>query len=183
MDNFPKITTKRLILRPLEENDISTILELMKDKAISDVTLNIPYPYTENDAHFWMNMAHKGFENKNQYIFGIEDAATNKFIGGIDVAIEPKFDRAEIGYWIGKSYWNKGFCSEALAAIINFSFEELNLNKIFGVHIFENPASGKVMQKCGMQKEGELIEHIKKGDNYYSYVQYGITKNLWKSYK
>ncbi len=183
MDNFPKITTKRLILRPLEENDISTILELMKDKAISDVTLNIPYPYTENDARFWMNMARKGMENNNQYIFGIEDAATNKFIGGIDVAIEPKFDRAEIGYWIGKSYWNKGFCSEALAAIINFGFEELNLNKIFGVHIFENPASGKVMQKCGMQKEGELIEHIKKGDNYYSYVQYGITKNLWKSYK
>jgi len=50
------------------------------------------------------------------------------------------------------------------------------------VHIFENPASGKVMQKCGMQKEGELIDHIKKGDTYFSYVQYGITKNLWKSY-
>ncbi|PIQ14876.1 MAG: GNAT family N-acetyltransferase [Flavobacteriales bacterium CG18_big_fil_WC_8_21_14_2_50_32_9] len=182
MHPFPIITTKKLILRKIEENDIPTILELMKEKAISEVTLNIPFPYSENDARFWINMARKGFENKNQYIFGIEDTATNNFIGGIDLAIEPNFDRAEVGYWLGKPYWNKGYCSDALATIINFGFEQLNLNKIFGVHIFENPASGKVMQKCGMQKEGELIDHIKKGDTYFSYVQYGITKNLWKSY-
>lgn len=103
MQSFPIITTKRLMLRCIEENDISTVLELMKEKAIADVT-NIPYPYTEKDARFWMNMARKGFENNNQYIFGIEDTATNKFIGGIDIAIEPKFNRAEIGYWIGKPY-------------------------------------------------------------------------------
>ncbi|PKP44016.1 MAG: N-acetyltransferase, partial [Bacteroidetes bacterium HGW-Bacteroidetes-12] len=61
---YPKITTKRLILRKLEENDMPTILELMKEKAISEVTLNIPFPYSENDTLFWINMARKGFENK-----------------------------------------------------------------------------------------------------------------------
>lgn len=125
-------------------------------------------------------MARKGFENKNQYIFGIENKESGKFIGGIDLFIEQKFDRAEVGYWIGKQFWNNGYCSEALTAIINFGFEQLALNKIFGMHIFENPASGKVMEKCGMKKEGELIEHIKKGNKYFGYMQYGITRKLWE---
>ena len=85
-------------------------------------------------------------------------------------------NRAIIGYWIGHQYWNKGYCSEALREIIRYGFSTLGLNRIGATHQSKNPASGRVMIKAGMWREGTLKKHILKNGEYDDVEIYGIVK-------
>jgi len=121
-------------------------------------------------------MANEGFQTKNKYIFGIRLKTTDELIGGMGLHIHKDFNRAVLGYWIGLPFWNKGYATEAASAILKFGFEVVEINKIFATHLVENPASGKVMIKNGMIKEGELKDHTKKGEVYQSVYQYRLTR-------
>lgn len=177
MKTFPTIETDRLILRQPTSLDIPVIVRLANDPDIADGTLNMPHPYLEKNAIFWINMSYQGFDTGEQFIFAVELKETRSFIGGTGFTINKRFNRAEIGYWIGKQYWNKGYCTESLSAILKFGFNDLKLNKFIATHFPHNPSSGKVMQKCGMIKEGELVQHVKKDDGYLDMIQYRLTRN------
>lgn len=181
MEKFPEIETSRLILGKLSFEDIPKIIEYAGNKKVAETTLNIPHPYKDNDAIFWINNANKGFENKTQFTFGIRTKNRDEFIGGIGLKINIRFQRANLGYWIAEPFWNKGYASEAVEAILKFGFTEINLNKIYATHLIENPASGRVMIKNGMIKEGELKDHTKKGDFFRSLIQYRLTKKEFEN--
>ncbi len=140
------------------------------------MTLNMPYPYSEKDAIFWINMANEGFEDQNHFVFAICRLADNELMGGIGLRVNKRFNNAELGFWIGEPFWNQGFVTEAAGEVLKFGFEKAGLHKIYATHLIENPASGKVMIKNGMVKEGELVDHIRKDDQYLSLIQYRITK-------
>lgn len=176
MSEFPEISTDRLILGKISYSDIPKIVEFAGNKNIADVTLNIPHPYEEKDAIFWINSANQGFANKTEYTFGISLKSTAEFIGGIGLKVNNKFNRAELGYWVAEPYWNMGYATESVAAILAFGFGTLSLHKIYATHLVENQASGKVMIKNGMIKEGELKDHTRKGGIYRSLIQYRLTK-------
>lgn len=176
MDKFPQIETHRLLLRKLTFTDIPQIIEYAGNQKVAETTLNIPYPYTEEDAIFWLNSANVGFANQTQFTFGISTKTTDEFIGGIGLKINTKFQRGVLGYWIAEPFWNEGFATEAVGGILIFGFNEINLNKIYATHLVDNPASGIVMMKNGMIKEGELKDHTKKGELLRSLIQYRLTK-------
>jgi RimJ/RimL family protein N-acetyltransferase len=176
MNILPEINTKRLILTELKADDIKDIVNYASNKKISDSTLNLPHPYSEKDAIYWINLAHQGLKSGTNYIFAIRLKEDSKFIGGIGLGVQKRFNRAEIGYWIAEPFWGKGIATEATKAIIEFGFKDLGLNKLTSSHLSKNPASGKVMQKSGMIKEGELKKHILKDEIYHDLVVYGITK-------
>lgn len=180
MERFPSIETGRLLLNRLTHEDVPLIARFANNINIADRTLNLPHPYAEKDALFWISMAEHGFKAATNFIFAIRLKPSNDFIGGIGLSLEPAFSRAEIGYWVAEPYWNQGFATEALAAMIRFGFEELQLNKLCASHFRINPASGKVMEKCGMFKEGELKEQVKKREIYHDLIVYGLTKNDFK---
>lgn len=173
---FPNLTTKRLQLRRLTEQDIPQIVKYANNPKISEMTLNIPHPYREKDARWWIETADKGFENKDHFIFAICKLNEHKFIGGIGLDLQGDHNRAELGFWLGEPFWNQGYMTEAVKKVLTFGFERLNLNKIQATHFLNNPASGRVMAKSGMVKKGELKEHIQKGDAYRSVIQYRLTK-------
>jgi len=181
MNKFPTIHTNRLVLDKLSFHDIPTVVKHAGNKKIADTTLNIPHPYKEQDAVFWINSANQGFEKKSQFTFAIRIKTSNELIGGIGLKIDNRFNRAELGYWIAEKYWNYGYATEAVEAILNFGFLELNLNKIYATHLEENTASGKVMIKNKMIKEGELKEHTKKGEDYKNLIQYRLTFQEFKT--
>lgn len=174
-DIFPEIITKRLLLGKLSYRNIPEIIEFAGNPKVAETTLNIPHPYAEQDAIYWINSANQGFENRTQFTFGVYVKSPKQFIGGIGLRINPRFERGEIGYWLAEPFWNNGYATEALGALLKFGFTELNLHKIFANHLIENPASGKVMTKNGMITEAELKDHIKKGDRFLSLVQYRLT--------
>lgn len=174
---YTEIKTDRLILNQPVESDIKNIKSLLNEKIFSELTVNIPYPYSESDAEFWINLSKIGLQKMEQLIFAIRLKENNTIIGGIDLGIQKRFNKAELAYWIGKPYWNKGYATEASKAIIKFGFSEINLKRIYATHFLNNQASGKVMLKSGMEKEGKLKCHTKKGNEYQDHIIYGITNN------
>lgn len=175
---YPILKSDRLILKIPQASNIPDIIQYANNVNISNNLISLPHPYAEKDAIFWLNMAHQGFQNKENYIFGIH-LDKNKFIGGIGLHTHARDNHAELGYWIGEPHWNKGIVTEAVAIMLKFGFEALKLERIYAVHFEDNPASGKVMIKNGMQHEGVLRNHVKKGEKYRSIVQYAILKETY----
>ena len=176
----PEIETKRLFLRSFELSDGPRIKELAGDKAIADKTISIPLPYENGMAEKWIATHLPGFEAGELVECAIVLNSIQKLIGAIGLSINKSFNRAELGYWIGKEYWNQGFCTEAAEAIVEYSFHKLELNKVTSNHFTRNPSSGRVMKKIGMQKEGIHREHLLKWGKYEDIVSYAILKKEWE---
>lgn len=155
-------------------SDVEEIVNVLADHVYYQNTINIPKPYTRESAIYWINLSKNSFESETGYIFAIRNPENEKIIGGIGLGIEKNFNKAELGYWLNKNYWNKGLVTEAVEAIIKFGFKDLKLKRIFATHFDFNTASGKVMEKAGMKKEGLLRCHTKKDGSYQDHVLYAI---------
>jgi [ribosomal protein S5]-alanine N-acetyltransferase len=172
----PLLLTKRLLLRPFMLSDAADVARLAADFAIADTTLNIPHPYEEGMAKQWILESKLKFESKEVANYAITCKSNKELIGSIGLEINLRFDRAELGYWIGRPFWNKGYCTEAGHAMLAYGFKDLKLNRIQAFHFTRNPVSGKVMEKLYMVREGVLRQHVKKWDIYEDVVIYGIVK-------
>jgi [ribosomal protein S5]-alanine N-acetyltransferase len=179
MKQHPTLHTQRLILRPFEMADARDVQRLAGDHAIADTTLNIPHPYEDGMAEQWIATHKPQFEAGEQATFAIALQATSELVGAIGLVINRRFDRAELGYWIGRPYWNHDYCTEAGRAVVSYGFTELNLNRIHAYHLSRNPASGRVMEKLGMTREGLLRQHAKKWGKYEDLVEYGLLREDW----
>ena len=109
----------------------------------------------------------------------VPDRKSGALVGAIGLDIRRAHDSAELGYWVGAEFWNRGYCTEAALAILDYGFERLQLNRVHAAHLERNPASGRVLLKLGMQREGELRQHLKKLERYEDLVLYGILREEW----
>ncbi len=150
------IVTERLLLNPLAEADLPDIMHLANNPEIAAVTLNIPYPYTEASARFWLELGARGRREGNRHLFAIRKKDTHQFMGGIEIMHNQLHQKGVLGYWIGEPYWGAGYMTEAVRAIIAFGFGALAMQRIEATHLCHNPASGRVMEKAGMRHEGLL---------------------------
>lgn len=180
MNSFPELQTERLVLRKIQLSDLTDLLRLVNNKAITDQILNFPFPYLEEDAIARVNFARDGFKSGDRYVFAIAGKEDGKLRGEIGLHLDKVNNRAEMGFWIGESFWNQGFISEAVSATLRFGFRELKLRKILATHYLDNPASGKVLMKAGMVKEAELKDHYLHNGVYGSVNQYRLTVDEWE---
>jgi RimJ/RimL family protein N-acetyltransferase len=97
-------------------------------------------------------------------------------IGAVGLELDRGNDRAELGYWIGKPYWNKGYGTEAAREVVRYGFEVLGLNRIFAGYFARNPASGRIQEKIGFRHEGVQAQHIKKWDRFEDVVMMGMLR-------
>lgn len=176
MKNYPSITTTRLTLVPPKIQDVPTIVQYAGHADVAKTTANMPHPYHEEDAIFWLNMSYQGFKQGDKAVFSIRDKSTDAFMGGIGLHIDEAHNRAELGYWIAVPFWNQGFMTEALTALLKYGFETRELNRIYAVHMIENESSGRVMAKSGMKKEGIIPDAVHARGDYRTLVQYGLTR-------
>jgi RimJ/RimL family protein N-acetyltransferase len=140
------IRTKRLVLRELDERDAKPISLLAGDWDIARMTARIPFPYSEPLAHQWM----RGIE-PNEFVRGVDLAGV--LIGA--VGYMPQADgSAEIGYWIGKPWWGRGFATEAARALVRYCFATARIGRLTCCHFVDNPASQRVIAKLGFQPIG-----------------------------
>jgi ribosomal-protein-alanine N-acetyltransferase len=172
-----RLETERLILRPPTLADAPAIQKIVNHPEIAQMTLNIPYPYPDDGAVTWIEAITNS--ESQHYTFLLELKENGQVIGSAGLHPHPRFSRAEIGYWLGLDYWNKGYMSEAVCAILGFGFETLGLERIEAGHFPENPASGRVMEKAGMRYECTLRSYVQKGDKNYDIVFYGMLREDW----
>jgi [ribosomal protein S5]-alanine N-acetyltransferase len=176
----PTLTTPRLILRPFALTDAGRVQELAGHRAIADTTLNIPHPYPAGAAEQWIATHQPQFDEGKLCNFAIVERATGELVGAIGLGISPRDENAELGYWIGQPYWGRGYCTEAAGAVVEYGFRELKLHRIHSRHFQRNPASGRVMQKIGMTREGVQRQHVKKWDRFEDLVTYGLLRDEWE---
>jgi RimJ/RimL family protein N-acetyltransferase len=176
----PTLTTERLILRPFELADAARVQQLAGVREIAEMTGHIPYPYPDGAAEEWIATHEMEWKRGDGITFAIVGRDTGELIGAIGLTIRAENHRAELGYWLGVPYWNHGYTTEAARAVIRFGFENLRLNRVYASHFARNPASGRVMQKSGMQYEGTLRQHFVRWNNPEDLVYYGILDDEWK---
>ncbi|NQV14217.1 GNAT family N-acetyltransferase [bacterium] len=181
MSNYPELHTDRLVLRAFQLSDATEVQMLAGAREVAEMTLNIPHPYSNGLAENWISSHKKDFEAGMGMRFAIVEKETAKLIGAIGLIITERFNRAELGYWVGKPYWGKGFATEATKELLRYGFQELKLNKVYATHMTRNPASGRVLQKIGMQLEGLLKQHALKWDQFVDLAAYGILAESWHS--
>ena len=152
-----RLETKRLILRRIELTDAT---DMYQNWASDDeVTRYLVWPSHRSKAvtYDYIKSLQKEYENEHYYNWGIQLKEINQLIGTITVGhCKEKVKSAHIGYALGKKWWGQGIMTEALKAIICFLMEEVEVNRIDSRHDPMNPASGRVMFKCGLIYEGTL---------------------------
>ena len=149
----PILLSERLRLRAFQQADAKRVSELAGNYEVAKTTASVPHPYTQDDAVQWISSHDEAKEAGVRFAFAVTCMDDDKVIGVVSL-FDIENAEAEIGYWIGQPYWGNGFCTEAVRAVIEFGFESLGLTKIVGAHFAGNPASGRVLQKCGMSFKG-----------------------------
>lgn len=175
-----RILTERLILRNINNRDSNNLIKNINNINVSKYLLTVPYPYTKKDAKWWINHCK---EKGREYNFCIELKSEKKLIGGIGLSHVDKFQgTAEVGYWLGESYWKKGYGSEALKALTDFSFNKLKLRRLQADVFSKNPSSGKLLEKFGFVKEGIKKEgrRSKATEKIHDEIMYGLLKKNYK---
>ncbi|MGH2456012.1 MAG: GNAT family N-acetyltransferase [Candidatus Limnocylindria bacterium] len=180
MPTQPTLETDRLRLRPFTLADAPAVQALAGAREVAHTTLNVPHPYRDGMAETWIRTHAPGFEAGDQATFAIVNRQTNEVVGAIGLMINLDHARAELGYWVGVPFWNRGYATEATRAALRYGFEELALHRIFALHLVRNPASGRVMQKAGMQREGRLRQHLLKWDRFEDLDYYGLLAEDWR---
>jgi Acetyltransferases, including N-acetylases of ribosomal proteins len=146
------IQTKRLILRKFEINDAP---EVYRNYANNDhVTRFLTWPTHSSVevSYSYVNHVVESYQNSRRYEWAIISKKIGEVIGAIGIVrMRQKEDDVEIGYCIGEAFWHQGITSEALAAVIEFIKNDMKPRRIFAGHDVNNPHSGDVMKKCGMQ--------------------------------
>jgi len=177
MKHDPTLETARLKMRPYVESDIPELLPLIGTREVAATTLRIPYPYTENDARGFLAMV----QDDDKIWLAITLKNDGRQIGGIGLRIDREHHHAELGYWLGASYWRNGYATEAAREMVRYGFQDLGLHRIFASHFGHNPASGRVLQKLGMRPEGCQREHLRKWDQFVDSELYGILRHEWEA--
>lgn len=171
------LETERLILRRFREDDAIGMYENWASD--SEVTKYLTWQTHKNvaDSMEIINLWIKDYHKKEVYQWAIQLKESNKIIGSISLFdVDNHNENCELGYCIGRLFWNKGIVTEAALAVIKFAFKDVGFKRITACHDIGNPASGRVMEKCGLKYEGTLRKIIKnnKGElvdhKYYSII-------------
>ncbi|MDR2505891.1 MAG: GNAT family N-acetyltransferase [Oscillospiraceae bacterium] len=155
------IETQRLIMRRFTQADAEEMfLTWARDANVTRYMAWLPHPDIEETRRviaIWED-AYNHPEKEHNFALVIKD--TNKLIGSLGIVPRPCNASCEIGYCMGVPFWGKGYMTEAALAAVRFCFEAMNAQKVFATHHPDNPASGRVMQKCGMTRDGLLRRDI-----------------------
>jgi len=154
MKNMKTIETERLILRPITENDAEAMFEYCQNENVGSNAGWKPHESIEETREI-MKLVFLDKEN----VFGIELKETGQLLGSIGLISDPKRQNDQtrmLGYAIGENYWNKGYATEAVQALVRFGFEKLGLHLISAYCYPFNERSKHILKKCGFEYEGKL---------------------------
>ena len=175
METQPILATDRLLLRSFALADAFTVQQLAGDYAVAAPTL-LPHPYPDGLAELWIASLREGIERGDAAAFAVTLAGEGSLIGGVRLRIETEHARGELGFWVARSCWGRGYATEAVRAVIAYGFSALGLHRIHAIHFSRNPASGRVMEKCGMLHEGRFRGHVRKWGIYEDVDLWGILR-------
>ena len=173
---MPDLTTPRLRLRKLTMRDAPDIYRYSRDAEVARHVLWDAHR-SIGESRAYLRYMLRRYRSREPASWGIEYLPEGRVIGTIGFMwIQEDNAAAEVGYSLARDYWNRGIMTEALRAVIQYGFDDMALNRIEAQHETTNPASGAVMRKCHMQKEGTLRSRLFNKGRYVDVDLYAILK-------
>ncbi len=165
------LRSRRFVLRPFRKGDEESLRKNIDDKDIARFTITVPYPYRMKNARQWIksSIAEGRKKTKVEARFAIDKAG--EIIGGITL-LHIDGHKAELGYWLARSYWGQGIITSAAKLVCAFGFKQLKLQRIYATVLPENKASIRVLEKAGFKFEGRLRKLHKRGKRLLDALQY-----------
>jgi len=163
----PVVETRRLALRSPQAQDVTRLAALANDYDIARMTLRMPHPFSVQDAEdFVLQVAGQDPDRARTFLIEHEDHGPVGVLGLFEAGdLGP-----EVGYWIGRPFWGRGYATEALEAGLVWASRNWRRRALVAGHFEDNPASGRVLEKAGyvlearrrqaITKDGETIDAL-----------------------
>jgi RimJ/RimL family protein N-acetyltransferase len=181
--SIPVLETGRLVLRAPRLEDMEQIAMLANERRIAENTARIPHPYTLKDAEAFLAAANRSDAERT---FAIT-LADGTLIGACGLELREGPGAAgttpELGIWLGVPYWGRGFATEAVRALIDHAFEDLELEALQAGARVTNPASRRVLEKCGFQWTGVGLYRIRALKSSAPIDRFRLERSIWASLK
>lgn len=174
---LPQLETQRLILRRMNMSDAQDVYAYSRDPQVSQHVLWDAHR-SINESRAYLRYIMRQYRNNEPSSWGIEYKQTGQLIGTIGYMWWSRENKsAEVGYSLSRAFWNKGIMTEALREVIRFGFDEMRLHRVEAQHETTNPASGRVMEKIGMRREGVLRGRLYNKGAFVDVVLYAILRS------
>jgi RimJ/RimL family protein N-acetyltransferase len=175
--SIPVLETKRLALRAPRLEDAKTVATLANDRRIAENTARIPHPYQVADAEGFIAGANKAGAEA-VFLIALRDKTV---IGACGVTNQEPLP--ELGYWLGVAYWGQGYATEALHAVIDYAFTDLAHEALQAGCRVTNPASRRVLEKCGFQWTGVGLYRIRAIKSSAPIDRFRLERGIWSALK
>ena len=175
--SIPVLETKRLALRAPRLEDAKSVAALADDRRIAENTARIPHPYRMADAEGFISGANKSCGDA-VFLITLRDGTV---VGACGIVSED--DTPELGYWLGVPYWGKGLATEALHTLIDFAFTDLAHEALQAGARVTNPASRRVLEKCGFQWTGVGLYRIRAIHSSAPIDRFRLERGIWSALK
>jgi RimJ/RimL family protein N-acetyltransferase len=178
------LRTKRLVLRPLQADDIDRVMALFADWAVVQWLSSPPWPYTREHAEDFMHRLEKPDADDRETSFAI--AQDDGLIGGIGVRTRPashlqRGPGPHIGYWLGQPYWGHGYMTEALAGLVRHFFATQPDDAIYCGAFTGNAASLRIQEKLGFVRYGETMLYSNARGGEFPHINTVLTRANFES--
>jgi len=176
--SIPVLETKRLALRAPRLGDAKTVATLANDRRIAENTARIPHPYKMSDAEGFIAGANKA-GGEAVFLITLRDGA---IVGACGVVLQQN-ETPELGYWLGLPFWGQGYATEALHAVIDYAFTDLSQEALQAGARVTNPASRRVLEKCGFQWTGVGLYRISSIKSSAPIDRFRLERGIWSALK
>jgi RimJ/RimL family protein N-acetyltransferase len=174
----PVLETERLVLRAPRLGDAKAVAKLANDRRIAENTARIPHPYGLADAKQYITWANET-RCETAFLVTLDD---DTIIGACGFG-QVEGEKPEIGYWIGVRYWGDGYATEAARAVIDYAFAQFDHEAIHSSARVTNPASRRVLEKCGFQWTGAGLGRVRALGSSVPVDRFRLDRGLWASLK
>lgn len=150
----PSLATERLLLRGPVRSDVERLCELASDINVAGMLSSMPHPYSRDEAEAFVRRA-RDVDWNSEAEFAIEHRQFG-LVGMIGMKAAAENARPELGFWLGRPFWNRGYATEAVRAALGWAKRDWRKRVVIAGHFSDNAASGQVLCKAGFLYTGDV---------------------------
>jgi [ribosomal protein S5]-alanine N-acetyltransferase len=174
------IRTERLILRPLGVEDLAVVQAAGGRREVADTMISIPHPFATEDVERYVRSRVAAMRLEHGVAFALWTRAPTAFVGLAELRdIDHEHALAELSFWLAVESRGRGYMGEALAAVLRYAFQDLDLNRVYAYHMVRNPTSGRVLSRLGFEVEGILRQRVRKWGLFEDVVLQALLRADW----
>jgi RimJ/RimL family protein N-acetyltransferase len=173
---IPVLETERLVLRAPRLEDAKAVAQLANDRRIAENTARIPHPYTLADAEKFIASVNRS-DDEIAFLITREKVV----LGACGIRMSER--EPDLGYWLGVPFWGHGYATEAVRAVIDHAFADLDFEALGAGARVTNPDSRRVLEKCGFQWIGVGLTRIRALASSAPVDRFRLERAIWRSLK